>query len=642
MTHALARLAFALGLILVASATAAKPLETTEVIDTHTKCPKGTECGTVARPLDPSGHVPGTLQIPWRLYKHTGPNFAGTILAQEGGPGYPTSGSHYEYLLLFGPMRDRYDILMVDARGTGRTAISCPSLDTVRSRTPRDVGACGGLLGPKSVLYGTRLAAQDLKAVLDHLGITEVNYYGDSYGTFFGQVFTALYPNVVRSVVLDGAFPVIGESPWYPHAAEASRHGFRAACARSPACAHLPGETLDRIAQFLQYLRENRFRGVGYDAEGAKRHVDVGPGALGLMLFGGSGPLVFRDLDPAIRAFFDDGDKAPLLRLAAEEQSAFDPGPIRSFSYGLFAAVSCMDYQQIYNMNHSVHDRLAEMAQAVAQKQAEHPNIYSPLTIQEFRQIPIDTSVVDLCEQWPVSDPPYPPGQPIPPHTPFTQAPTLVINGEFDTLTPVGDGDDVAARFPNVTHVIVANSFHVDAIYDMDDCAQAIVRRFIDTLNPGDTSCAPNVKEVRVVPKFVRHASDANPADATSGNTATTYDLAVASAAVQTAGDVMARWWLNGSGKGVGLRGGTWSYVGFGYNPKFTLTNVKWTEDLPVSGKAEWDGADGAIHATLTYTDKFGEAATVTATWNDRDHHAVATLRGTVGNRTINATMPAP
>ena len=85
--------------------------------------------------------------------------------------------------------------------------------------------------------------------------------------------------------------------------------------------------------------------------------------------------------------------------------------------------------------------------------------------------MPLDTSVIDLCLKWPMSNPPYPPGQPIPPNMPFTSAPTLVINGELDTLTAPGGGAIVASQFPNAHHIVVANSFHVDAIYDSDDCA---------------------------------------------------------------------------------------------------------------------------------------------------------------------------
>ena len=62
------------------------------------------------------------------------------------------------------------------------------------------------------------------------------------------------------------------------------------------------------------------------------------------------------------------------------------------------------------------------------------------------------------------------------------------------------------------------------------------------TLDTGDTSCAANVKPVRLVPNFVQHAADAIPATPSSGNTATTAQLAQISAAVQTAGVVIARW----------------------------------------------------------------------------------------------------
>ena len=105
------------------------------------------------------------------------------------------------------------------------------------TRTPRDIGDCGKHLGDASDLYGTRLAAQDMAAVLDSLGIGQIDYYGDSYGTFFGQVFSALYPDRIRSMVLDGAYPVIGETPWYSNSAAVVRQSFNDSCARAPYCA---------------------------------------------------------------------------------------------------------------------------------------------------------------------------------------------------------------------------------------------------------------------------------------------------------------------------------------------------------------------------------------------------------------------
>ncbi|MEI9930365.1 MAG: hypothetical protein WDM89_07375 [Rhizomicrobium sp.] len=69
------------------------------------------------------------------------------------------------------------------------------------------------------------------------------------------------------------------------------------------------------------------------------------------------------------------------------------------------------------------------------------------------------------------------------------------------------------------------------------------------------------MKPVRLVPNFVQHAADAIPAVPSSGNTATTAQLAQVSAAVQTAGDVIARWNINYTGSGLGLRGGKWTFT---------------------------------------------------------------------------------
>jgi pimeloyl-ACP methyl ester carboxylesterase len=39
--------------------------------------------------------------------------------------------------------------------------------------------------------------------------------YGDSYGTFFSQVFAGRHPELLRTLVLDAAYPTFGEDAWY-------------------------------------------------------------------------------------------------------------------------------------------------------------------------------------------------------------------------------------------------------------------------------------------------------------------------------------------------------------------------------------------------------------------------------------------
>ena len=51
---------------------------------------------------------------------------------------------------------------------------------------------------------------------MDALQIYQVDYYGDSYGTYVGQVFAARYGSRLRSIILDSAYPVRAPDIWFP------------------------------------------------------------------------------------------------------------------------------------------------------------------------------------------------------------------------------------------------------------------------------------------------------------------------------------------------------------------------------------------------------------------------------------------
>jgi pimeloyl-ACP methyl ester carboxylesterase len=575
-------------------------------------------------------------------------------VAQEGGPGLPSIGSRGAYRFLYAPLRGDHDLLMVDARGTGTSGvIDCEPLQSEKYPTLAAVTACGRDLGDASALYGTGLAVEDMVAVLDALGVGQIDYYGDSYGTFFGQTLAARHPERMRSLVLDGAYPVIGESPWYPNAGAAMRRGFDLACRRAPYCAALPGSSLQRIEALARALRRDPIRGAAPDGDGRIRQVVADPASLGLALYdGASGWVNYRELDAAIRALAGGratahalkrgGDSAPLLRLVAENDASEAAGAARGYSRGLFSAASCMDYPQIYNMDSPRDLRERQRDAAVAAEQRDDPGVYAPLTLTEFQTVAIDISVLNLCLHWPIDDPPYPPGVPIPAGARFTRAPTLVINGELDMLTPVADGALAAAQFPHGRQLVIANSFHVDALGDVDDCTQEIVRRFTATLDPGDISCAAKVKPVRLVPFFPIHAADAIAAKPEGGNTTNARERSLASAAVQTAADAMTRWYINYSGFDVGLRGGEWRLAQDGAVARFTLMDDRWAADLAVSGALAWNQHDGAVTATLNFTADDGTIGAVEATWNDRQSLTPAHLSGAVGGHVLKARMAAP
>ena len=94
------------------------------------RCGSAAWCGSLPRPLDPTGAVGGTVPVYFEYYPHTAAApAAGTLVGAEGGPGYSTTDSREAYLTLFGPLRDGYDVLLMDYRGTGRSgAIDCREL----------------------------------------------------------------------------------------------------------------------------------------------------------------------------------------------------------------------------------------------------------------------------------------------------------------------------------------------------------------------------------------------------------------------------------------------------------------------------------------------------------------------------------
>ncbi len=616
------------------------------------RCPQmPAYCGTLSRPLDPAGQVPGVINISFELFPHRDHLLPplDPIVANEGGPGYPSSGTASSYVGLFYPLMDRHDLLLVDQRGTGNSqAIDCEPLQNSAYLSLRGVGLCGEHLGNTSDLYGSGIAADDMAAVLDALGFGRINLYGDSYGTYFAQTFAGRHPGRLRALVLDSAYPVVGLSPWYPEASPAMRNAFDSICRQSLSCRNLPRDSISRIEALLNELRIHPFRGTAHDGNGQPREVTANPMSLALLAFGNStGPVVYRETDAAARAYLDDKNSAPLLRLLAENsvvsQSGAPPFDPIAYSAGLFVAVSCSDYPQIYDMKAPPWIRVLQRDVAFAAEQERHPEVYAPFTINEFNSIPLDFSVLDTCIPWPIPSPAHPPGQPVPAETVFTSAPVLVLSGTLDSLTPAKQGAEAAKLFQNAQQVLVANSFHVTALDEQDDCASVLVRRFVIDLDPGDTSCASRIAEVRTVPRFATIVGELPAARPLAGNQGTVADLQLAAAAALTAGDAIARWWMNQTGSGVGLYGGTFQYAYSNGLYQYTLVDYRWVKDVAVSGSMTWTySTPGAVIADLSVVTHGSDSSKLVISWNDRQRHAMATISGVIDGRNIAATMYAP
>lgn len=609
----------------------------------------GAWCGRLERALDSAGDVPGTIAISFELIPQRDPTRAnaGTIVAVEGGPGYPTRGSRYDFEALFEPLLEDRHLLLMDNRGTGESgALRCRALQRNPLYSADDIEACGQQLGPAAALFGSALAADDLAALIDALELGPVDLYGDSYGTFFAQVFAGRHPERLRRMVLDGAFAARGGDPWYPEATAQANAGFDAVCARDPVCAARGGTSSARIAALLASLRTAPAGGIAPDGDGRRRHVTADARALAfVMLSNASGPVVYRDLDAAARAW-SAGDRAPLLRLVAENEtgaaSAGSRTTSRQFSSALFVAVSCADYPQIFDATLPASERAAAADAAIDAKRRDEPDVYAPFTIDEMLSLPQDYSVVRLCVPWPTPPAAHPPGQPVPPEADFPAIPVLVLSGELDSLTPAAQAERAAALFPAGRALVVRNSFHVTALGDLDGCASELVRRFLATGDAGDTSCTERVPAYRLVADFARRAADLPPATAAPGHEGDDADLRRMNAALHTVADVVARWWVNYDGSGAGLRGGRFHVTSTADGARFRLRNVRWTEDLEVSGRIDWRIATDDVQAELVLRGAGLGAGTLSVAWSGRAPGVTARASGRFDGRPVAATAPAP
>jgi len=573
----------------------------------------GALCGDVQRAWDPTGAVPGTLGIGFVLWpaRDTSQPALGTIVAQEGGPGYAATASASYYLELFAPLLDRRNLLIVDQRGTGRSEpIDCPELQDLQRRYAVAAAICGARLGDHAHLYGTDLAADDLAAVIETLSVGPVDFYGDSYGTFFGQVFAGRHGDLLRTLTLDAAYPTYGEDAWYDTQAPALRDSLSTVCADSLWCAQQDGSTLVRLAEVVTRLRSSPVSGVAPGADGRRHLVRLDAAKLAAVAYGGTYvSTTYREFDAALRAA-QGGDWLPLLRLKAE----FDyPGGgldvPRDYSEGLDAAVSCRDYPQVVDLMSPPASRPQQLATAIAVKQRIDPPVYAPWTVRE--QVDSEWTTIDWCLGWPVPPPAYAPAPPRPPSGEYPDVPTLILSGELDTITTPAEGRIVDSQFPDATWVEIRGGLHVTALGDPDDCASVLVLTLVRTGHVGDTSCASTPPPLRTAPPFWATTSEATSGLGPAGGPR----LDVAAVAVATAGDAVARWWQTYEVSGLGLRGGSWRSSG-SETVTFRLVDYAFTKDVVVSGVVTWQRGTGAVAARFTITDSPSGTGTLTMTWD--------------------------
>lgn len=617
-------------------------------------------CGSIRVPLDRTDARSPSIGVGFELIPATG-RAAGTVLAVEGGPGYPSTGSRWQYLGMLGPRRADRDLLLVDLRGTGTsTPIRCAALQHYLGVASGPafvalVGRCGDRLNSTwrregggfihaSDLFTTANAARDVRDVLAALHRSSVDLYGDSYGSYFAAAFASRYPRLLRSVTLDSTYETVGLDPWYRTTVTTARRAFRTVCQRSLGCrrATSPDQAWSRIGALAARLRIAPIDGTAPGLAGRPVRVTVDVRTLvDLVNDAGYDPDIYRQLDASVRAVLEHGDRTPLLRLAAQSipfDNTYGPDS-EAYSDGVYFAVACTDYPQLFDMRAPPPVRARRLAARLAALPAA---TFAPFTPAEWTSMDAYTEAYSACLDWPPSVHHDPVVTGRPPLIP-SSLPALVLGGDLDSLTPAVGGEHVARQLgPSARFVLLPNMTHVAVMLDAHHCAATIWQHFIARpAGPLDTSCTREVAEIRAVGSFSRHLADVPAANALAGNGADAMSRRVASAAVLAAGDGLHRWYYLTGSRDTGLRGGSTVATGLS-TVTVTLSGSGWTEDTSTTGTVTWRRWDGAVRADLVVRTSAGVFVGLHATWNALVPHALATLTGSAGVVRLVATMPAP
>lgn len=178
-------------------------------------------CGSLRRPLDQAAPQGRQIDVHYAVLPALARNRRpDPVLFFAGGPGQSAIDLAGNVGRLLARLGNRRDIVLIDQRGTGRSApLVCTEAPPTQplALTSDAKGQLARLNECRAQLqalphgdlrhYSTWLAMQDADAVRAALGVSQVNLVGASYGTRAALDYMRQFPQAVRRAVLDGVAP---------------------------------------------------------------------------------------------------------------------------------------------------------------------------------------------------------------------------------------------------------------------------------------------------------------------------------------------------------------------------------------------------------------------------------------------------
>ncbi|MFF8629533.1 alpha/beta hydrolase [Streptomyces werraensis] len=181
-------------------------------------------CATLEVPLDWSKPDGETIDLALIRAEATGDDRIGSLLFNFGGPGGSGVSTLPAYADMAADLRERYDLVSWDPRGTGASGgVRCrddkaieaaeaavdwtpdtPVEERVFLEDAADFGkGCQKAAGKLLAHVSTTDTARDMDRIRQALGDDRMHYFGISYGTELGGVYAHLFPDKVGRMTLD-------------------------------------------------------------------------------------------------------------------------------------------------------------------------------------------------------------------------------------------------------------------------------------------------------------------------------------------------------------------------------------------------------------------------------------------------------
>ncbi len=437
-------------------------------------------CGTMIRPLDPSGEVEGVIEL--RVAVVPALNLTpepDPLVPIAGGPGQGSVQFYTAYAGAFNNVQRNRDILLIDQRGTGESAtMDCEFDDDLVDgeysveQTIEYTQQCLDALPYDPRFFTTSVAVTDIEAVREALGYPSLNLYGVSYGTRVAQHFARRYPAATRTVIIDGVVPPqLSLGPEIATESQKAIDKILARCVEDQACNERFPQIDDVFDRVVAEVREER-RSLQVPHPSSGRPADIEFGE--------------NEFSAAIRLLAYHPNSMALIPLLVDEAGKGNFVPLGSqylmtvismsdsMSLGMHNAVMCTEDVPFYDPQTIDYDGLRDSYMGLFQLEALETicSVWPAGVIDDAFKVPLTTDI-----------------------------PFLLLSGDADPITPPRYATLAAVDLDEEAYIHLVGK-HQGHGQIAVGCTPRLVADFIDTADPLglDSEC---LKRSFVMPYFL-------------------------------------------------------------------------------------------------------------------------------------------